>query len=121
MSNKQPGSPNWVVLKFGGSSVSRALNWPTIHRLVQQSLDAAERPVVVMSALSDVSNLLEDTVYASSETARRDCLDNIRARHMAAWGVIAESSAMRLKFPEQISSIISSFSCPIGAGTFSNC
>jgi len=81
--DRTPGSPDWVILKFGGSSVSRPQNWPTIFRLVQRSLELGERPIVVMSALSEVSNLLEDTVYASSTAARATCLDDIRMRHLS--------------------------------------
>ena len=52
-----PDSP-WVVLKFGGRSVSTAQNWAIIARLIRERLDESVRPVVVHSALVGVSNAL---------------------------------------------------------------
>jgi diaminopimelate decarboxylase/aspartate kinase len=52
----------WVVMKFGGTSVSSVENWETIARLVKARLDAGLNPVVVHSALRGVSNALEDTL-----------------------------------------------------------
>ena len=52
-------SSPWVVLKFGGTSVSNASNWATITRLVQDCIGEGKRPFVVHSALADVSNMLE--------------------------------------------------------------
>ena len=50
----------WVVLKFGGTSVSSVESWETIARLVRARLDDGLKPVVVHSALSGVSNALEE-------------------------------------------------------------
>ncbi|MBT8091824.1 MAG: bifunctional aspartate kinase/diaminopimelate decarboxylase [Gammaproteobacteria bacterium] len=52
------GSP-WVVMKFGGSSVSSADSWLTIARLVQRRLEAGLKPVIVHSALAGISNALQ--------------------------------------------------------------
>ncbi len=48
----------WVVMKFGGTSVSSAENWRIIADLVQHRLDSGLRPVIVHSALTGVSNKL---------------------------------------------------------------
>src|SRR5690606_11977365 len=53
----------FVVLKFGGTSVSRRARWDTIGRLVRQRRAEGLRVLVVVSALSDVTNRLQ----ASSE------------------------------------------------------
>ena len=45
-----PDSP-WVVLKFGGRSVSTADNWAIVAKLIRERLDEGVRPVVVHSAL----------------------------------------------------------------------
>ena len=37
----------WIVMKFGGTSVSTADNWQTIAGLVRARLDAGMKPVVV--------------------------------------------------------------------------
>jgi bifunctional diaminopimelate decarboxylase / aspartate kinase len=50
----------WIVLKFGGTSVSRRHRWDTIGRLAQQRADAdGARVLVVVSALSGVTNELQ--------------------------------------------------------------
>lgn len=49
---------NWVVLKFGGTSVSKRDRWDTIGRLVQSRLAEGKRVLVVVSAVSGVTNLL---------------------------------------------------------------
>jgi diaminopimelate decarboxylase/aspartate kinase len=78
-----PESP-WVVLKFGGRSVSTAENWAIIARLIRERLDEGVRPVVVHSALVGVSNALIallDTAVAGGDTD--DKLAKIRAQHDA--------------------------------------
>ncbi len=49
----------WIVLKFGGTSVSRRHRWDTIGRLARGRADAlGGRALVVVSALSGVTNAL---------------------------------------------------------------
>jgi diaminopimelate decarboxylase/aspartate kinase len=52
------GDP-WLVLKFGGTSVSSRDRWETIAETVRERLDQGYRLVLVCSALSQVSNRLE--------------------------------------------------------------
>ena len=76
-----PDSP-WVVLKFGGRSVSTAENWAIIARLLRERLAEGVRPVVVHSALVGVSNALIallDAAVAGSDTDEK--LAKIRAQH----------------------------------------
>jgi diaminopimelate decarboxylase/aspartate kinase len=78
-----PDSP-WVVLKFGGRSVSTAENWAIIAGLVRERLAEGVRPVVVHSALVGVSNALIallDTAVARGDTDEK--LAKIRAQHDA--------------------------------------
>ena len=72
-------SERFVVLKFGGTSVSRRARWDTIGRLVQQRRSDGLRVLVVVSALSDVTNRLQ----ASSEGAEspQDVLPGLKQRH----------------------------------------
>ncbi|MBI2380760.1 MAG: bifunctional aspartate kinase/diaminopimelate decarboxylase [Gammaproteobacteria bacterium] len=58
-SNALHAAPNFVVLKFGGTSVSTATMWAFIARVVTERLKQGKKPVVVHSALSGVSNRLE--------------------------------------------------------------
>ena len=78
-----PDSP-WVVLKFGGSSVSTADNWKIIAGLVRERLAEGVRPVVVHSALVGVSNALIallDAAVAGGDTDAQ--IVKIRAQHDA--------------------------------------
>ncbi|RPI59185.1 MAG: bifunctional aspartate kinase/diaminopimelate decarboxylase, partial [Lysobacterales bacterium] len=76
-----PDSP-WVVLKFGGRSVSTAENWAIIAQLIRERLAEGVRPVVVHSALVGVSNALIallDAAVAGGDTDEK--LATIRAQH----------------------------------------
>jgi len=51
---------DWIVLKFGGTSVSAKRRWSTIGRLMRQRADEeGVRVLVVVSALSGVTNALQ--------------------------------------------------------------
>lgn len=55
----------WVVLKFGGTSVSRRNRWDTIGRLASKRMkDEGARVLVVVSALSGVTNELQAIAYS---------------------------------------------------------
>ncbi len=76
-----PDSP-WVVMKFGGTSVSTAANWALIARLIRERLDEGARPVVVHSAVAGVSNALIDLLdTAVRGESTDDRLEQICARH----------------------------------------
>jgi diaminopimelate decarboxylase/aspartate kinase len=55
-------SHRWLVLKFGGTSVSSLDRWQTIKDLIVERQRAGYRPVVVHSALAKVSNQLLDSL-----------------------------------------------------------
>ena len=59
---KSPADAPWLVLKFGGTSVSSAKNWVTIHDLLTERAAAGYRPLVVHSALAGVSNRIQDAL-----------------------------------------------------------
>ncbi len=55
-----PSSDRWIVLKFGGTSVSSRHRWDTIGRLAgQRAQQEGARVLVVVSALSGVTNALQ--------------------------------------------------------------
>lgn len=92
MSTAQPApgatSPGWIVLKFGGTSVSRRARWDTIGRLMRKRAEEEGAHVlVVVSALSGITNELQavcDEHADAAEVARR--LEAIVARHRAFAG-----------------------------------
>ena len=51
-----------VVLKFGGTSVADRKNWSNIASILKESIASGEKPLLVCSALSGVSNKLEEIV-----------------------------------------------------------
>ena len=75
------GSP-WVIMKFGGSSVSTAENWATIAALLRQRLTDGFRPVVVHSALEGVSNALEELLDEAIAGDASDKLNGVREQHL---------------------------------------
>ncbi|MEX1056042.1 MAG: bifunctional aspartate kinase/diaminopimelate decarboxylase [Rhodothermales bacterium] len=74
--------PQWVVLKFGGTSVSSPERWSTIAGIVRARLSAGSRPVVVCSALSGISNALEQLVREAVSGSFEATLEQVKARHI---------------------------------------
>ena len=71
MSALQPGD-RWVVLKFGGTSVSRRHRWDTIGKLAKKRADeTGSRILVVVSALSGVTNELTAIADGAADSAAR--------------------------------------------------
>jgi diaminopimelate decarboxylase/aspartate kinase len=73
--------PRWIVLKFGGTSVSSADNWRTIADVVRARLSQGYRPLVVHSALSGVTESIDTLASRAVERAHADILAEIDARH----------------------------------------
>jgi len=71
----------WVVLKFGGTSVSSAANWRNIAAVVRARLDAKLRPVVVHSALTGITDRLEALLTFSLEGRHEPVLELIESAH----------------------------------------
>jgi diaminopimelate decarboxylase/aspartate kinase len=80
---------SWIVLKFGGTSVSRRHRWDTIGRLAKHRADAGgahtgtTRVLVVVSALSGVTNELQAIADGREIDAR---IDALAERHRAFCG-----------------------------------
>src|SRR5271167_1187531 len=71
----------WVVLKFGGSSVSSASNWRNIVGVLKERLAAGLRPVVVHSALSGITDRLESLLAAAAAGTYTNVLAEIETVH----------------------------------------
>jgi diaminopimelate decarboxylase/aspartate kinase len=66
--SQDAASGGWIVLKFGGTSVSRRHRWDTIGKLAEQRAEqTGGRVLVVVSALSGVTNEL--TAIADGKAA----------------------------------------------------
>ncbi|MBI4816760.1 MAG: bifunctional aspartate kinase/diaminopimelate decarboxylase [Deltaproteobacteria bacterium] len=75
-----PGS-RFVVLKFGGTSVSTAPNWANIAGVVRARIAEGLRPVIVHSALSKVTDSLERLLVAALEGRQGPVIEELEARH----------------------------------------
>lgn len=75
-----PDSP-WVVMKFGGTSVSTGARWEVIRELVRERLAQGLRPVIVHSAIAGVSNTLEEVIAAAIKGDAASELERVRDRH----------------------------------------
>lgn len=80
MPDTHSAGPAWVVLKFGGTSVSRRHRWDTIGRLAKKRMEegdaraAGTRVLVVVSALSGVTNELTAIADGRDIAARIEAL-----------------------------------------------
>jgi diaminopimelate decarboxylase/aspartate kinase len=72
---------HWVVLKFGGTSVSSAANWRNIADVVRARIAASLQPVVVHSALTGITDDLESLLAAAMTGAHGPVLEHIDTRH----------------------------------------
>ncbi|MBM9915251.1 MULTISPECIES: bifunctional aspartate kinase/diaminopimelate decarboxylase [Stenotrophomonas] len=88
----------WIVLKFGGTSVSRRHRWDTIGKLAKKRAEeTGSRVLVVVSALSGVTNEL--TAIADGAPDSRDRVAALVERHqgfLQELGLGAEVLAERL-------------------------
>jgi bifunctional diaminopimelate decarboxylase / aspartate kinase len=76
---------SWIVLKFGGTSVTGLENWKRIAGVLSTCLSEGSRPLVVCSALSSVSDGLERlAAKASSGEDFSAELDGLCRRHRDA-------------------------------------
>ena len=72
----------WVVLKFGGTSVSSAANWHNIAAVLRARIGSSFRPVIVHSALSGITDRLEALPAAAAAGNHLSVLAQIETRHL---------------------------------------
>jgi len=87
---------SWIVLKFGGSSVSSLANWRNIARVVRQRRASGARVLLVHSALSGVTDRLEELLNAPDEEERATLLAAIEERHRQLARELAISASTEL-------------------------
>ncbi len=80
---QQIANSDLVVMKFGGTSVATAENWQKIRALVKNRLDGGLRPIVVHSALSKVTNLLQQILTTAVSEDPAELLGELRQKHYA--------------------------------------
>ena len=90
-----------VVMKFGGTSVGSAAALEKVVGIVQQTRQEGHQVVMVVSAMSGVTNLLLASAYkaeAGDETAAHEARQEIAQKHAAAtrhfWGETPQRDAV---------------------------
>ena len=78
MSNTQ----NWVVLKFGGTSVKSLADWRVISKRIADVQAEGKRVFVVHSAVATISDLLDTLVTRAVAGEGEAELAAIKARHL---------------------------------------
>src|SRR5665213_3456035 len=73
--------PQWVVLKFGGSSVSSLANWSNIARIARSRLDSGARVLIVHSAVTGTTDKLEKLIESALHGSHAQVLAAIQERH----------------------------------------
>ena len=73
-------SEPWLVLKFGGTSVSGRQQWETIAALAEQRLNDGNRVLLVCSAVSGITNALQALADAADQDAEK-AISSIKDRH----------------------------------------
>lgn len=81
-------SPGWIVLKFGGTSVSRRARWDTIGRLMRKrASEEGSGVLVVVSALSGITNALQSIIDGHADRGGvHRAVEAIIERHRAFCG-----------------------------------
>jgi diaminopimelate decarboxylase/aspartate kinase len=71
----------FVVLKFGGTSVSTTANWRNVRDVLRARLGEGFQPVVIHSALSGITDRLEALLVAAQSGGHAPILAAVAARH----------------------------------------
>jgi diaminopimelate decarboxylase/aspartate kinase len=77
-----PPEAPWVVLKFGGSSVARVARWHSIAGLALKRREQGYRVLIVVSALSGVTDALKAIGESSDVGERRQRAEALAQRHI---------------------------------------
>lgn len=72
---------SWIVLKFGGTSVSSSANWRNISDVVKARRATGARVLLVHSALTGITDLLDELLATALRGAHTGILAAIEDRH----------------------------------------
>ena len=72
---------DWIVVKFGGTSVSTLANWRNIALVVHRRLETGHRVLVVHSAITKITDMLEKLLAAAQAGTPDEALNAIEDRH----------------------------------------
>ncbi|MEO8316127.1 MAG: bifunctional aspartate kinase/diaminopimelate decarboxylase, partial [Pseudomonadota bacterium] len=72
----------WIVLKFGGTSVSNLPNWNNIAEIARRRLAEGAQVFIVHSAVSGITDKLEKLLLAAMKGEQEPALAAITSRHV---------------------------------------
>jgi diaminopimelate decarboxylase/aspartate kinase len=94
----QPAAP-WIVLKFGGTSVSARARWDTIASIARTRRRQGKNVLIVVSALSGITDKLKALTEAQADAGKREAIrDEIRARHEAMFAELELTDRAPLQY-----------------------
>ncbi|MDQ7050373.1 MAG: aspartate kinase [Enterobacterales bacterium] len=103
LNSKLKDNPNhaadkpWILMKFGGSSVSEPKHWETISKQVQSQLQQGNRPLIVLSALKNVSNLLESLLHQALAGVYSNAIFHLKEFHFNLASKLTINAAEQLE------------------------
>ncbi|HJU38521.1 MAG TPA: bifunctional aspartate kinase/diaminopimelate decarboxylase, partial [Tahibacter sp.] len=89
----------WIVVKFGGTSVSTRPRWDTIRRIAADWHARGKRVLIVVSALSGITDKLKAIAESKGDAPRRASVrDEIVARHDAMFAELGLTERATLDY-----------------------
>ena len=101
---------SFILLKFGGTSVSSRDRWQNIRAIVQQRLAEGLRPIVVCSALSQASNQLESILTLAPSGEHQAVLNHLINRYRQLANDLAVDQAILANDIQTLSQLIEGIS-----------
>ena len=89
----------WIVVKFGGTSVSTRPRWDTIRRIAADWHARGKRVLIVVSALSGMTDKLKAIAESKGDAGKRAGMrDEIVARHEAMFAELGLADRATLQY-----------------------
>jgi diaminopimelate decarboxylase/aspartate kinase len=96
--DSMPRPSPWVVIKFGGTSVSRRERWENIRRIALAHRERGRRVLIVVSALSGITDQLKAIAESRNDEARcRQVQAAIVERHQTMRAELGLTACARLE------------------------
>lgn len=96
----------WVVLKFGGTSVSSEPNWRSIAATARARLASGDRVLIVHSALSGVTDRLEKLLAVALTPEAGAALEALRQRHLELAASLGADAAPLEKWFAELAALL---------------
>lgn len=94
-----------IVMKFGGTSVGSAERMEQVIELVASAQKKGRKPIVVLSAMSGVTNWLiegAETAQAQKLDKAMEIVDKIREKHTTAINTLFQNGTRRAELMEKL-------------------